>query len=176
VDVAVTTPGGQTPLAAADRFTYVPGIPPNMPGITSVTPASGPRTGRTRVSISGRGLSGATAVDFGVVPARSFAVNSDSSITAVSPPEPPGTVDVTVRTPGAQTPLAAADRFNFVQVCVVPTLTGKTLKGAKRALTKAHCKLGKVKAEGHTTGKVSHQSRQSGTVLPAGSKVNLRVG
>jgi beta-lactam-binding protein with PASTA domain len=59
--------------------------------------------------------------------------------------------------------------------CVVPKLKGKTLKQAKAALKKAHCKLGKVKGSKSKHAKVKKQSRKAKTVLAAGSKINLTM-
>ena len=167
VDVTVTTPAGQSALSAADRFMYV------APAVTSVAPAKGPRTGGTSVTITGQNFTGATAVSFGGVPAKSFTVESDASIAAVAPAAAAGSVDVTVTTPFGRSTTSTADRFTFEQVCVVPKLTGKTLKAAKKALRKAHCGLGKV--TGPKTGKVRHQSRKRGKSLPAGTKVNVTL-
>jgi hypothetical protein len=169
VDVTVTTPAGNSPLSAADGFIYTPSV--NL-----VSPSSGPRTGGTTVSVAGRAFSGASEVRFGGVPAPSFKVNSDGLITAVSPAASPGTVDITVTTAGEQSPTSAADHFTFNQVCIVPNLKGKTLTGAKRVLKEAHCRLGRVRPTGQTTGSVKRQSRQPGKVLPAGSKINIRLG
>ena len=61
--------------------------------------------------------------------------------------------------------------------CQVPKLKGKKLKAAKKAITAANCKLGKVtKKKGVTTGKVVKQSPKVGTTAPAGSKVTLTLG
>jgi hypothetical protein len=169
VDVSVTTPGGQSPVSAADRFTYVP-----RPVVTSVSPARGATGGGTSVTITGHDLTGATAVSFGGQPARGFGVVSDTVITAVSPALPPGTVDVTVTTAGGQSTTGTADHFTYPEVCVVPKLTGKRLRQAKRALGHAHCKLGTVK--GPRKGKVNHQSPRHGEVLPADARVNVRLG
>ncbi len=49
--------------------------------------------------ISGTGFTGATAVKFGSAEARSFTVDSSTLITAKSPAETPGTVEVTVTSP-----------------------------------------------------------------------------
>ncbi len=62
-------------------FTYL-----SQPAVTSVTPAGGPASGGTVVTISGTGLTGATAVQFGGIEATSFKVESETSITAVTPP------------------------------------------------------------------------------------------
>ena len=62
--------------------------------------------------------------------------------------------------------------------CVVPKLTGKKLKVAKKALTKAERKLGKVrKLKGATTrtGKVKKQSPRPGTILAPGAKVSVKL-
>jgi hypothetical protein len=56
------------------------------PIITGLDPNSGPAAGGTSVVISGRNFTGTTAVMFGSNAAASFTVDSDSQITAVSPP------------------------------------------------------------------------------------------
>ena len=73
------------------------------------------------MSISGTGLTAATSVDFGSTPAANFVVNSDYSITAVSPPEAAGTVDLTISTAGGTSFTSAADLFTFV---AAPIVTG----------------------------------------------------
>ncbi|WP_280350657.1 IPT/TIG domain-containing protein, partial [Nocardia abscessus] len=77
VQVTVTTAGGTSNGVA---YTYVA-----VPAITTVVPSVGPVTGGTTVVITGTGLTGATAVNFGATPAASFTVNSDTQITAVAP-------------------------------------------------------------------------------------------
>lgn len=69
------------------------------PVITSVSPARGPTSGNTAVLITGTGFTGATNVTFGTVNASSFTVQSDTSITAVTPPGSVGLVTVSVTTP-----------------------------------------------------------------------------
>ena len=56
-----------------------------LPGVSSLSPSSGPRTGRTQVTISGHDLTGATAVSFGGLPATTFTVVSDTQVKAVAP-------------------------------------------------------------------------------------------
>ena len=89
------------------------GPPPPVPTVTGVSPASGPTAGGTVVTISGSGFSGAGAVNFGNAPAQSFTVNSDTSITATTPPGT-GTVDVTVSATWGTSATRAADRFTYV--------------------------------------------------------------
>ena len=65
----------------------------------SARPITGPAGGGTTVTLRGIGLTGATAVRFGGVAAASFTVVDDTTITAVTPAEGAGTVDVEVTTP-----------------------------------------------------------------------------
>ena len=95
------------------------------PKVTGISPVIGPATGGTSVTISGDGLTAATAVDFGSTPATSFTVNGDTSITAVSPPDTSGTspdsLDVTVVSPGGTSFTSTSDQFtSYLQ----PTITG----------------------------------------------------
>jgi large repetitive protein len=145
-----------------------------FPSVSSLSPSSGPPSGGTTVTITGQNFSGTTAVNFGSTPAKSFTVMSDNVITAVAPASSASTVDVTVKNPG-QSPTTAADRFTFAKVvkCVVPKLKGKTLKKARKALKKAHCKLGKVKGPKGKKARIKKQKPKPGTVLKAGSKVRV---
>jgi hypothetical protein len=61
--------------------------------------------------------------------------------------------------------------------CVVPKLKGKSLSRAKSALTRAHCKLGKVAKPKSKKGPFVVKSSKpgAGTSLPADSKVNLKL-
>ena len=90
VNVSVTTPGGTSNTLP---YTYV-----NAPVLTSVTPNQGSNAGGTVVTLTGTGLSGATSVTFGGVPATSFTVLSNTQITAVTPGGITGTVPVAVTT------------------------------------------------------------------------------
>lgn len=85
-----------------------------QPVITKVNPASGPAAGGTTVTITGANLTGATAVKFGTVPARSFRVVSTSTISAVAPSEPAGTtIGIRVTTPGGTSAAVAADHYSY---------------------------------------------------------------
>ena len=99
VDVTVTTPGGTTePL----DFTYFA-----VPTATALDPDSGPTTGDTEVTVTGTGfVPGETTVTIGgnTIPADEVDVDDDgTSLTFLTPPHVPGTVDVTVTTPGGTT-------------------------------------------------------------------------
>jgi hypothetical protein len=112
VDVTVTTPEGTSVIGSADEFHY-------LPAVTKVSPVSGPVGGGTTVTITGVEFTGATSVKFGSIEATSFTVNSATSITAVSPEELAGIVDVRVSTPEGTSPSSAKDKFKFT-----PTVTG----------------------------------------------------
>jgi hypothetical protein len=144
-----------------------------QPGVSSLSPSSGPRTGGTQVTIGGHDLAGATAVSFGGRAAAAFTVNSDTQITAASPAGTVGPVDVRVTTPAGQSPAAAGDRFTFLEVCTVPSLKGKRVKKAKRRLRGAECRIGNVK--GHKGGRVKKQNPTPGAVLPADGTVNVKL-
>jgi hypothetical protein len=66
--------------------------------------------------------------------------------------------------------------------CVVPKLTGKSLRAARAALAAAHCALGKVSKPKARNGRAPHPlvvrlfTPEAGASLPAGAKVDLRLG
>jgi hypothetical protein len=92
---------------------------PPSPTVTSVVPNSGPAAGGTSVTIGGTNFKKVKTVKFGSTNATSLAVNSATSITAVSPPEVAGRVDVTVTTAKGTSPISANDVFEST-----PTITG----------------------------------------------------
>ena len=126
VPVTVTTPGGTSNSAT---FTYVA-----APALTAVSPVQGPTSGGTAVTLTGTGLAGATAVNFGGNPALSYTVNSAMQITAVVPVGT-GAVPVTVTTPGG-----TSNSVTYTYV-VAPVLTavspvqGRASGGATVILT-----------------------------------------
>ncbi len=105
VDVTVTTPAGTTATTSADRFSYAPTV-------TAITPKSGEESGGTSVNITGTNFTGVTAVKFGSANAASFKVESETSVTAVSPAGKYD-VNVTVTTAGGTSPTSSADQFSY---------------------------------------------------------------
>ena len=89
------TPGGYTTPSwqGYDTSVYQP-----PPAVTGVAPNSGPITGGTDVTITGTGFTDATDVKFGTVPAASFTVDSNTQITAESPPGTRGIRQIRVTT------------------------------------------------------------------------------
>ena len=105
VSVVVTSIGGRS---AGARFTYTV----STPTVSGIAPNLGPESGGTWVTITGTNLTGASRVAFGGIP-TAFAVDSDTSIEAWSPPGA-GTVAVRVTTLGGTTPANAGDLFTYV--------------------------------------------------------------
>ena len=108
VEVTVTTPSGTSSTSIADEFTYEA-----APILTGLSPVSGPTAGGTSVILAGTNLTGTSTVDFGTFPAASYTVNSATQISAVSPAQAAGGVDVTVVTPLGTSATSAADRFTY---------------------------------------------------------------
>jgi hypothetical protein len=84
------------------------------PAVQKLKPKRGPASGGTSITITGTGFAGVSAVKFGPSNALRFTVNSERSITAVSPPGS-GTAYVTVTTAGGPSAVSRKDRFKFVR-------------------------------------------------------------
>lgn len=85
----------------------------------------------------------------------------------------PGVAAAPVIPPSAAAPVvpaAAPDQ------CVVPKLGGRKLKGARKGLGAAHCKLGNVTRRKRGAKRVVSQSPKPGRALPAGSPVSVTLG
>lgn len=95
VDVTVTTPGGTSAASAASKYTYTAEL-----AIATVSPAIGPTTGGTAVTITGANFTNGATVSFGATPATSVVFVSATEITCVTPAHAAGPVNVTVITPG----------------------------------------------------------------------------
>ncbi len=116
-----------------------------LPAISSVSPTSGPIAGGTSVTITGTGFTGATAVKFASTNATSFAVNSATQITAVSPAGSAGGTDITITTPNGTSTTNINDKFTYV---AAPTAT----TNAATSITSAGATLnGSINANGSTT-------------------------
>jgi len=140
VDMTVTTPAGTSATSFADRFSYVP-----PPTVTKLKPNTGPVTGGTTVTVTGTNFTGATAVKFGSTDASSFTVKSGTTITAVSPAETAGTVDVRVTTSGGTSALSSKDHFKFAsKVTGLSPNTGSAAGGTSVTVTGTGFALGKT--------------------------------
>jgi alpha-tubulin suppressor-like RCC1 family protein len=107
-NVTVTAPAGTSPTVSGDRFTYLA-----RPSVTKLSPKNGPIGGGKTVTITGKELLGASAVDFGSNPGRIIAVNSSTSMTVESPPGKAGTVVVTVTTAGGTSPSSSHAKYKY---------------------------------------------------------------
>ncbi len=85
-----------------------------MPVVDELQPNHGPEAGGTPLTIHGSGFTGATEVSFSSAKAESFTVNSDTSISALSPPiDGWGVLHVTVVTPDGRSAVGPQDEFGF---------------------------------------------------------------
>jgi hypothetical protein len=98
VDVVVTNPNGQSGTLAAG-FTYSDSLDPT---VTVVTPASGPTSGGTAITVTGTNFVAGAIVRLGGVAATSVVVVNSTTITAVTKSRPKGTVDVVVTNPSGK--------------------------------------------------------------------------
>jgi len=124
----------------AASLALAPGFIP-APRVVSISVTSGPASGGTSVTISGTAFTGATGVSFGTRAAARFTVNNSTSITAVSPSAPAGTVDVTVTSAGGRSATSSADQFTFVGLPVVSSISpnsGSVLGGTTVTISGAH--------------------------------------
>jgi|GEM_PF-6529965 len=112
VHVTVTTSSGTSATTTADQFTYY-----DPPTLTSISPNAGLTAGGTTVLITGTNfaIAGLTSVKFGTVASPSVTVAAGGlTLTAVSPAQSAGVVDITVTTPGGTTAVSPADKFTYV--------------------------------------------------------------
>lgn len=93
VDVIITIPGGA--VTGTGAYTYLP-----APTFSGISPETGSSVGGTSVTISGTGFTDATAVMFGGSAAMDLIVVSDTTITATTPAQSAGAVDLTITAPG----------------------------------------------------------------------------
>lgn len=173
VDVRVTTPGGTSPAVSADRFSYT-----RAPQVTAVTPSAGPLAGGTKVTITGTGFTGATAVHFGTKSAK-FTVGSATSITATAPAGT-GTVNVTVTTPAGTSAVSATDRYSYrtkPSVAKVSPVAGPLGGGTKVKITGANFTGATAVRFGSKKAKFTVNSATSITAIsPAGTgTVDVKV-
>jgi hypothetical protein len=138
--VVVTDVGGSSPPGS---YTYI--APPDV-GSSGLSPAFGPVAGHTTVTVTGTGLTGISAVDFGGTctssgstggtPAIMITPGTDTSATAVTPPHAAGATLVCLTADGGTAP--AAEPFTFVAVPTVSAFTptsGPTAGGTEVTIT-----------------------------------------
>jgi len=98
------TNGASNETAFRLKMELVAATTPAGPSVTTVLPASGPPAGGTTITITGVGFTGATGVTVNGTPATGVVVNSDTSITAITPPGSAGPASVRVTTDAGSSP------------------------------------------------------------------------
>ena len=92
VDVTIATPAGT--YVGKNAYSYY-----RIPNIVTIAPANGPVGGGQVVTITGQNFLGTTSVTFGGVAAQ-FSVQTDTQMTATTPPHATAIVDVSATNPG----------------------------------------------------------------------------
>jgi hypothetical protein len=125
-----------------------------------------PRSFSYSWSDSGTTISGATQSSITADSPGSYRcqVTADNAAGSASQTSPAHTIE------------ASATHALAESECVVPKLRGKKLKRVKKALRNADCSLGKVRPRGKKSGRVKKQHPNAGKVVPAGTKVNVKLG
>jgi hypothetical protein len=95
VDVTVTVDGRSSTLSSA--FTYASAAPPT---VTGISPASGPTTGGTAITLSGTNFAAGATVTIGGATATGVTVTSSTSLQAVTPAGSAGQAAVRVTVSG----------------------------------------------------------------------------
>ncbi|HET7485308.1 MAG TPA: IPT/TIG domain-containing protein, partial [Solirubrobacterales bacterium] len=128
----------------------------------------------TTVTVSGDNFAEVSSVSVDGRPVP-YTLDSMTQLNVSVPPRRKlGSVPVTVTTVAG----SAAGIFSY-EGCVVPKLKGKSLRAGRKALNRRLCELGEVRERhGATTktGRVKHQDRRPGAVLPSGTKVEVTLG
>jgi hypothetical protein len=100
-------PGANTLLVRKDQWASLVATPT----VDSIQPTGGLVAGGTGVTIRGSGLTGSTGVTFGGTAATGFIVNSDATITCISPAHAAGAVPVVVLNPRGN--VTAAEQYTY---------------------------------------------------------------
>ncbi len=103
----VTRRGGPSALTSRAVYNFMP-----APRLTGLSPARGPASGGTTVTITGSGLAFARTVDFGSHAATGVRVISAREIQARAPAGS-GTVQIRVITAGGTTAVAKAGLYTY---------------------------------------------------------------
>lgn len=123
----------------------------------------------------GAGSSGfATSVSNPTVGTDSTGLPSVLLEFTASPSNPVVTPPSTSTSPPTSTPPVTPPMPTAVR-CKVPDLDGKSLRGAKKALRRAHCRPGSVNGPKRGARKVVGQGKKAGKTFPAGTSVAITV-
>jgi hypothetical protein len=104
---------GRVYVASWSNHVAVYGLLSTAPALTGVSPGSGPVTGGTAVTLTGKNFTSGTTASVGGVPMTHTVVVSATRINAVTAPHSQGAVSVVVTNPGGQN-ARIADAFTFL--------------------------------------------------------------
>lgn len=99
------------------------------PTVTSVTPAMGPTTGGTAVTISGADFQNGASVAFGGTAATGVAFVNSGTLTAVTPLQAAGTVDVVVTNPDSGVGTGGVYTYVVINPLPPPKWQGSSASG-----------------------------------------------
>jgi hypothetical protein len=158
VPVVLARPTGNL---TAGTFTYV------APTITGVNPPQGTTAGGTSITITGTGLSGATAVTIGGTPATNVVAVNSTTVTATTAAHVAGTVPVVVTLPGADA--TSATGYTYVTptsptVTAMSPTSGPAAGGTAVTLTGTNLATATAVSFGGTNGTITAQTATSLTV------------
>ena len=128
VSVAVINPDS-TSAALPGGFTF--GTTSSSLTVSSVSPASGPAAGGTKVTISGANFQTGVSITFGGLPAASVTLSNSSTIVAVAPQHSSGSATVTITNTNGQS-ASWAKNFTFHSIDLLwnaPTASPVTIAG-----------------------------------------------
>ncbi len=148
-----------------------------LPTVSEVQPREGPGDGGTTVTVTGSDFAGTIAVRFGASAAKSFTVENETTLTAVSPPGS-GPVDVTVSTAAGTSATSSADRFAYAFGPVAAWgANGGRLGDGSAAISDFPVEMGGVpEAVALSAGDASLALLKDGTVMAAGINEIGEVG
>ena len=162
--------------APSTQVTYTAPASPSGPTITSVSPASGPATGGTQLTITGTNFATGATVRVGGTLATGITLVSSTQLRATTPAGSAGARDVQVTNPGGSS-ATQAGAFTYTATPTTPTLTsvsptsGPTTGGTTITLTGANFVSGAtVRVDGVAATNVVFSSATQVTArTPAGS-------
>jgi hypothetical protein len=120
VDVRVVTKAGKSAKSSLARYYFAV----LRPQISGISPGTGPTAGGTRVTVTGTGFSGVTAVTFaGDTPGTDVVVLSPTSLQVTSPPHAAGVTHINVTAAGGTSPTKNTDIFRYADATTLRLLS-----------------------------------------------------
>jgi len=117
-----TNPAGSS-SAYTQTITVSAAATTSVPVVTAISPAYGPVSTSTAITITGTGFTGATAVTVGGTAVTNLVVVSDTEITATTPASSTvGQVDILVTTPSGTSTSVAGDKYTFASAATTVPL------------------------------------------------------